>query len=112
MRLQQVVEPGSPGAFFKSDVQVSAQSIEKLQNHAGFRFDHTFHHDLAGSISDRNRNAFLVHIHTDIFSADHWGVPPLERLSEHSNLLHKGRPFIRRRVIGKVPSFVKMNFGG
>jgi hypothetical protein len=28
------------------------------------------------------RNAFLVHIHADIFSADHKGVPPLERLRQ------------------------------
>src|ERR1700738_3816401 len=27
-------------------------------------------------------NTFLVHIHADIFSADHKGAPPLERLSE------------------------------
>src|ERR1700720_1554 len=44
--------------------------------------DHAFHHDLSSSIPDRNRNAFLVHIHADIFSADHKGAPPLERLSE------------------------------
>jgi hypothetical protein len=32
-----------------------------------------------------------VYVHADIFSAGDKGVPPLERLNEHSNLLHKGR---------------------
>jgi len=55
--------------------------VDKLQNHAGFGFDDAFHHHLAGNIHDRNRNTFLVDIHADIFSADHKGRPPLERLS-------------------------------
>jgi hypothetical protein len=41
-------------------MHVSAQPIDKLQDHARFRLNDTFHHDLAGSISDRDRNAFLV----------------------------------------------------
>ena len=75
-----------------------------MQDRAGFGLDNAFHDDLAGSISDRHRNAFLVYVHADLFSADHKGVPPQERLSEHSNLLHKGRPFILPRLIGKVRS--------
>jgi hypothetical protein len=43
-----------------------------------------------------------VHIHADIFSAGHKGVPPLERLSEHSNLTPQGAPFILRRVTGQL----------
>src|ERR1700730_11372326 len=31
----------------------------------------TFHHELPGIIPDRNRNAFLVHVHADIFSPSH-----------------------------------------
>jgi hypothetical protein len=38
----------------------------ELQDHAGFGLDDAFHHDLAGSIPDCHRNAFFVHIHTDI----------------------------------------------
>ena len=75
VRLQQVVQPGGPSSFFKRDVQVPAQPAHKLQNHAGFRFDDTFHHDLSGSIHDRARNAFLVDIHADIFGASHKGCP-------------------------------------
>ena len=62
VRIQQVVQPSGPGSFFNSDLHVSAQPIDKLQSHAGFGLNNTFHHHLAGSISDRNRNAFLVHI--------------------------------------------------
>src|SRR6266404_368369 len=93
MRFQQIVQPGGRGSFFERDIQVSAQSIEKLQNHAGFRFDHAFHHDLSGSIHDRDRNTFLMHVHADIFGASHkrvflsGGVEP-----NTQNLLQKGRP--------------------
>jgi hypothetical protein len=31
----------------KREVQVPAQPIDKLQNHAAFRRDHAFHHDLS-----------------------------------------------------------------
>src|SRR5437899_3417541 len=48
---------------------ISAQPFDKLQDRARFRLDDSFHHNLAGSIPDRHRNAFLVHVHTDIFSA-------------------------------------------
>jgi hypothetical protein len=74
VRFQQVVQPGGGSAFLKGDLQISSQSVDKLQNHAGFGFDDAFHYHLAGKIQDRNRNAFLVHIHADIFSADHKGV--------------------------------------
>src|SRR5467141_3551087 len=79
--LQQVVQPGGRGAFFKRDVQISAQPVDKLQNHARFRLDDTFHHDLPGIIPDGNRNTFLVHVHADIFSTGHKGCSFLEELS-------------------------------
>jgi hypothetical protein len=69
--LQQVVQPGGPGSFFKGDMHVSAQPIDKLQDQVRFRLDDAFHDYLAGSISDRDRNAFLVHIHADILFAVH-----------------------------------------
>jgi hypothetical protein len=70
-RHSKVVRPGGPGFFFKGDVQISPQPIEKLQDHARFRLNEAFHHDLANSIPDRYRNAVLVYIHTNIFSAGH-----------------------------------------
>ena len=51
MRLQQVVQPGGPGSFLKRNLHVSAQPVDKLQDHAGLRLDHAFHHDLPGSHS-------------------------------------------------------------
>jgi len=71
VQFQQVVQPGGPGSFFQRDVQVSAQAIDKPQNHAGFRLDYTFHYDLSCIIYHRNRNAFLVRIHADILFAIH-----------------------------------------
>jgi hypothetical protein len=73
VRFQQVIQPSSGGSFLKGDLQIAAQSTHKLQNHTGFGLDDTFHHDLSRSIPDRDRNAFLVYIHPDIFSADHQG---------------------------------------
>jgi hypothetical protein len=32
-----------------------------------------FHHDLSGSIHDRDRNTFLVNVHADILGAGHRG---------------------------------------
>jgi hypothetical protein len=60
MRLQQIVQPGGPSSFFKGDMQLTAQPVDKIQNDVRFRLDHTFHHELPGIIPDRNRNAFLV----------------------------------------------------
>jgi hypothetical protein len=59
---------------------------------------------LAGSISDGNRNTFLVYIQTDIFNvASHKGRSFLEGLSRTlKTLLQKGRPFILRRVTGNL----------
>jgi hypothetical protein len=73
-------------------------------NHAGFRLDNAFHRDLSGSIHDRDRNAFLVHIHADIFGASHKGRSFLEGLSRTlKTLLQKGRHFKLRRITGKGP---------
>jgi hypothetical protein len=36
--------------------QISAQPVDKLQNHAGLCFDDGFHHHLADRIHDGNRN--------------------------------------------------------
>src|SRR5229473_6006278 len=99
--LQQVVQPGGRGAFFKRDVQISAQPVDKLQNHARFRLDDTFHHDLPGIIPDGNRNAFLVYIHADIFGAGHKGCSFLEGLSSALKTYSKrGTPFILRWLVG------------
>src|SRR6266478_4819532 len=73
MRFQQVVQPGRPGSFFKRDVQISAQPVDELQKDARFGLDDAFHHHLAGKIQNCDRNAFLMYVQADIFSASHRG---------------------------------------
>ena len=46
VRLQQVIQPGRPGAFFPGDMQFALQSGDKLQNTAGFGFDDRLHHPI------------------------------------------------------------------
>jgi hypothetical protein len=45
VRLQQVIQPGSPGASLKGDVQASAQPLKKLNNGPGLGFDDAFHQE-------------------------------------------------------------------
>src|SRR5258708_33332881 len=109
--LQQIVQPGGPSSFFQGDMQLTAQPVHKIQNDVGFRLDHTFHHQLPGIIPDRNRNAFLVHIHADIFSASHKRVFLSGGFEASTQtLLHKGRPFILRRLLGSDPLLTKQLF--
>jgi len=39
MRLQQIVQPASLGAFFKCDLQTATQPVDKLQHGARFGLD-------------------------------------------------------------------------
>src|SRR5215470_10943386 len=105
--LQQVVQPGGPGSFFKGDMHVSAQPLDKLYDHARPGFDDTFHHDLAGSIPNRDRDVFLMHVHADIFTtASHKGVLLFGWfLVSTETLLQKGRPFILRLLGAPVTLF-------
>src|SRR6202021_2953662 len=106
VRLQQIVQPGGPSSFFEGDMQLTAQAVDKFQNDVRFRLDHTFHHELPGIIPDRNRNAFLVHVHADIFSASHKRVFLSGGFEASTQtLLHKGRPFILRRITGDVKRY-------
>jgi len=44
-----------------------------------------------------------VHVHADILGAGHKGRSFLERFEANTpNLLHKGRPFILRRITGNL----------
>src|ERR1700674_4176507 len=94
MRLQQVVQPGRPGSFFKGHVQLSTQPVEKVQKDVCFGLDHAFHHDLPDIIPDGNRNTFLVHIHADILRASHKQGVPFWKGSSRTlkTLLQKERP--------------------
>jgi hypothetical protein len=92
--LQQVVQPGRPGSFLEGDVHLSTQPINKLQDYAGFGLDDTFHH-LTGRIPDRDRDAFLMYVHTDILTAaGHNRVCSFQDgLSDNQTLHQKGPPF-------------------
>ena len=57
------------------DAHISAQPVYELQNRTRLCFDDAFHHQIADGVHHRNRNAFLVYVETDIFSASHKGVP-------------------------------------
>src|SRR5260370_31198067 len=48
-------------------MQLAPQSVDKLQNAAGFRFDDGLHHQLATAVEHGDYNRFLVHVHSDIF---------------------------------------------
>jgi hypothetical protein len=54
MRLEQVVEPGCPGAFLEGHEQAAAQSTEELQKRRGFGFQDGFHDNFALGIHHRN----------------------------------------------------------
>src|ERR1700741_1190156 len=92
VRLQEVVQPSRRGSFFKRNVQIPAQPVDTLQNHVGFRLDDAFHHDLSHSVHHRDRDAFLMYVHTDIFSASHKGCPFWWVWPKHSNPYTKGGP--------------------
>ncbi len=78
VRLQQIVQPGRPGSFFKGDAQIPVQPVDELQNGARLGLDDAFHHDLPTRVHHCDRNTFLVHVHADIFSAGHKGCSFLE----------------------------------
>jgi len=49
-------------------MQFALQSMNKLQNTAGFGFDDRLHHQMATGILHGDHNRFLVHVHSDIFN--------------------------------------------
>ena len=53
MRLEQVVKPGCPGAFFEGHEQAAAQSREELQKRRGSGFQDAFHNNFAWGIHHR-----------------------------------------------------------
>src|SRR5207245_10655724 len=71
MRLEQIVEPGSPRAFFESDPQSSAQSREELQDGCCLRFQYGFHDNLALGIHHRHGDRYLINIEPTILFTDH-----------------------------------------
>jgi len=50
MGLEQIVQPRCPSPFFPGHVQLTLQTVDKLQNTAGFGFDNGFHYQHAAAI--------------------------------------------------------------
>src|SRR6266852_4378075 len=96
MRLEQIVEPGSPSSFFESHRQSSAQSRKEFQNGYGFRFQDRFHDYLALGIHHRYGDRCLMNVEPNILFAVHEGAPFLGHDANDHNLLPKGRPLIMR----------------
>src|SRR5437879_12932340 len=92
MRLEQIVEPGRPGAFFEGHGQNSTQSCKELQNGCGFGFQDGFHDYLALSIHHRYADGCLMHVEPNILSTVHQGAPFVGSVACAHNLL-QGAPF-------------------
>src|ERR1700686_4706750 len=44
----------------------------EFQHGGCFRFEDAFHQHLSGAVTDRNRDACLMHVHANILSVVHW----------------------------------------
>jgi hypothetical protein len=75
-------------------MQFAPQTVNELQNAAGFGFQNGFHHQLPTAIQDRDYNRFLVHVHADILD-----------VATHFSCLLGGRSFVPTLIFsqGKVP---------
>jgi hypothetical protein len=75
------LEPSRPSPFFPGHMQLAPQTVDKLQNAAGFGFDNRLHYQLATAVENGDHHRFLVHVHADILEiATH--VVASTRLSE------------------------------
>src|SRR5712691_3539518 len=48
-------------------MQLAPQTVDELQNAAGFGFDDRLHYQLPATTQNSDDNRFLVHVHSDIF---------------------------------------------
>src|SRR6266478_2664406 len=96
MRLEQIVEPSRPGAFFEGRGQSSTQSRQELQNGCGFGFQDGFHDYLALRIHHRYADRCLMNVEPNILFTVHKGAPFPRWWCDNHNLLQEGRPFIMR----------------
>src|SRR5215472_11070602 len=62
-------------------VSMRSQTMDKLQNAAGFRFHDRLHHQLATAIEDSDHDRFLVHVHADILNVATHAVASLRERS-------------------------------
>src|ERR1700730_1161591 len=62
-------------------MQLAPQTVDKLQNAAGFGFDNRLHDQLATAIEDSDPHRFLVHVHADILDVATHAVASLRERS-------------------------------
>src|SRR5207249_7283141 len=62
-------------------MQLAPQTVDKLQNAAGFGFDNRLHYQLATPIEDSDHHRFLVHVHADRLDVATHSVPSLRERS-------------------------------
>jgi hypothetical protein len=65
-------------------MQLAPQTVDKLQNAAGFGFHDRLHHQLATAVEDSDHHRFLVHVHADILEVATHTVAPWGE--DHSRL--------------------------
>ncbi len=73
--LEQIVQPGRASPFFQGHVQTAAQTVNKLEDGARFRFQDSFHHQLTGRVQNRRRDRCLMNIQPNILGVIHEGAP-------------------------------------
>jgi hypothetical protein len=72
-------------------MQLAPQTVDKLQNTAGFGFHDRLHHQLATAIQHRDHYRFLVHVHADILDVATHKVASLgERTSRSTESFPQG----------------------
>jgi hypothetical protein len=99
MRLQQIVQPASLGAFFKCDLQTATQPVDKLQHGARFGLDDAFHHYLAAKFRTAIEMLSLCTSMPIFLVLVIEGVPCRRDEPSTQTLLQKGRPFIMCGVL-------------
>src|SRR6202007_298489 len=62
-------------------LQLAPQTVDKLQNAAGFGFDNRLHYQLATAVEDSDHHRFLVHVHADILEVATHAVASLRERS-------------------------------
>jgi hypothetical protein len=70
-------------------MQVTAQSLDKLQDDARPGFDDRFHYQFSLAVHHCDGNRFFVHVHADILNV-HKGAPFGRALRHTQNLPQRG----------------------
>jgi hypothetical protein len=75
MGLEQGVQAGRAGAFFKSHMQAAAQTVDESEKGVRFGLQDGFHDQLAAGIQHGHGDHCLVHIQPNILGVIHEGAP-------------------------------------